>query len=184
MGMRWRPSRRVALGSMGVAAALGLASGVAFASGGGGGSASGAGDAAVAAAPAAASHTSAAGTATRRPLGRLLRGAHGTFTVKDKAGTYVTRVYQRGVVSGAAPDRLVVRSADGASWVWSLGAKTVVRGGPQGTAKTVTVGENVLVVGVRAGDANGANRVIDRSAIKRRPARPSATPATPSAAAG
>ncbi|WP_307161701.1 hypothetical protein [Streptomyces rishiriensis] len=94
-----------------------------------------------------------------------LRGdaAHGEATVKDPGtGDWVVRVWQRGTVAKVADDQVTVRSEDGASWTWTVGADaTVSADGASGSgADALKKGDTVYVVGSRSGDTNTADRVL------------------------
>ncbi|MFD9321400.1 hypothetical protein ACFWDQ_27680 [Streptomyces sp. NPDC060053] len=100
-------------------------------------------------------------------LGLGKDAAHGEATVKDPdTGDWVVRVWQRGSVTKVADDRVTVKSGDGASWTWTVGADaTVSADGPSGSsgspgADALKKGDTVFVVGSRSGDTNTADRVL------------------------
>lgn len=89
--------------------------------------------------------------------------AHGEATVKDPdTGDWVVRVWQRGAVAKVADDRVTVRSEDGVSWTWTVGADTTVsaEGSSGSGADALKKGDTVLVFGSRSGDTNTADRVL------------------------
>ncbi|WP_340384357.1 hypothetical protein U5640_41320 [Streptomyces sp. SS7] len=89
--------------------------------------------------------------------------AHGEATVKDRdTGTWVVRVWQRGTVEKVDGDRVTVKSEDGTSWTWTVGADAAVRtGGTSGSgASALKKGDTVVVVGSRSGDTYTAVRVV------------------------
>ncbi|MEU1510953.1 hypothetical protein ABZ490_02170 [Streptomyces sp. NPDC005811] len=89
--------------------------------------------------------------------------AHGEATVKDRdTGKWVVRVWQRGTVEKVDGDRVTVKSEDGTSWTWTVGADTTVRtDGTSGSgASALKKGDTVVVVGSRSGDTYTADRVV------------------------
>ncbi|WP_314219185.1 hypothetical protein [Streptomyces zaehneri] len=98
--------------------------------------------------------------------------AHGEATVKDHdTGDRVVRVWQRGTVTKVADDRVTVRSEDGVSWTWTVGADTTVSAdGASGSgADALKKGDTVLVVGSRSGDTDTADRVLSGTLDERGP---------------
>ncbi|MFJ1807721.1 MULTISPECIES: hypothetical protein [unclassified Streptomyces] len=89
--------------------------------------------------------------------------AHGEATVKDPdTGDWVVRVWQRGTVTKVDDDRVTVKSEDGASWTWTVGADASVSAdGASGSgADALKKGDTVYVAGTRSGDTNTADRVV------------------------
>ncbi|QJS99740.1 hypothetical protein G9272_05035 [Streptomyces asoensis] len=98
--------------------------------------------------------------------------AHGEATVKDPdTGDWVVRVWQRGTVAKVADDQVTVKSEDGASWTWTVGADaTVSADGTSGSgADALKKGDTVHVVGSRSGDTNTADRVLSGTFDERGP---------------
>ncbi|MEU4873105.1 hypothetical protein [Streptomyces sp. NPDC021608] len=157
---RRRSSRARALVAATAVAVLALGGTVAYAAtsdGPGGGSPS-----------AAPSASSSEGPGARHDRGGPWFGpggdaVHGEATVKDpRSGDWVVRVWQRGTVEKADDAHLTVKSEDGASWTWTLGKDTRVRGdGASGSAAAAPKkGDTVFVVGTREGKTNSADRVL------------------------
>ncbi|MEV0979445.1 hypothetical protein [Streptomyces sp. NPDC049915] len=72
---------------------------------------------------------------------------HGEATVKDTdTGKWVERIWQRGTVESVSGDQVTVKSADGASWTWTVGPDATVRIG------TPKKGDSVVLVGTRGDD--------------------------------
>ncbi|MDQ0828911.1 hypothetical protein QF032_000755 [Streptomyces achromogenes] len=91
--------------------------------------------------------------------------AHGEATVKDPdTGDWVVRVRQRGTVQKADDGRITVRSEDGATWTWKLGADATASAHGSSGAAAAGKGDTVSVVGSRSGDACTADRVLSGSA--------------------
>ncbi|WP_416984870.1 hypothetical protein [Streptomyces sp. T028] len=89
--------------------------------------------------------------------------AHGEATVKDRdTGKWVVRVWQRGTVEKVDGDRVTVKSEDGTSWTWTVGADATVRAdGDSGSgASALKKGDTVVVAGSRSGDTYTATRVF------------------------
>ncbi|MFI1046366.1 hypothetical protein ACH4U3_11155 [Streptomyces griseoruber] len=89
--------------------------------------------------------------------------AHGEATVKDRdTGKWVVRVWQRGTVEKVDGDRVTVKSEDGTSWTWTVGADATVRtdGGSGSGASALKMGDSVVVVGSRSGGTHTAARVV------------------------
>ena len=89
--------------------------------------------------------------------------AHGETTVKDQdTGKWVVRVWQRGTVEKVDDDQVTVKSADGASWTWTVGSDAnVTTDGSSGSgADALKKGDTVVVVGSRSGDTYTAGRVL------------------------
>ncbi|KQX64026.1 hypothetical protein [Streptomyces sp. Root1310] len=98
--------------------------------------------------------------------------AHGEATVKDPdTGDWVVRVWQRGTVAKVADDRVTVRSEDGVSWTWTVGADTAVsaEGASGSGADALKKGDTVHVVGSRSGGTNTADRVLSGTFDERGP---------------
>ncbi|MDR6975322.1 hypothetical protein J2X68_002006 [Streptomyces sp. 3330] len=98
--------------------------------------------------------------------------AHGEATVRDPGtGEWIVRVWQRGTVAKAADDRVTVRSEDGVSWTWTVGADTVVSAdGDSGSgAGALKKGDTVHVLGSRSGDTYVADRVLSGALGERGP---------------
>lgn len=98
--------------------------------------------------------------------------AHGEATVKDPGtGEWIVRVWQRGTVTKADDDQVTVKSEDGASWTWTVGADASVSAdGASGSgADALKKGDTVFVVGSRSGDTNTADRVLSGTAGDRGP---------------
>lgn len=144
----WRrqPARARAVTVAFVAGALALGGTVAFAAGSGA-SGSGAPPAASGApSPPAAPDGHGPGHG-RFGMGGL--GVHGEATVKDPdTGKYVVRVWQRGTVEKVADDQVTVKSADGASWTWTVGSGVKVRGDDGSLKKDA----KAFLVGTRGDD--------------------------------
>lgn len=124
---RSRRSRAViAVATVGV---LALGGTVAYAATSGG-----TGSAAVPAAAGSPSGTpSPGGPGFRHGGGFGLGGAavHGEATVKDDAtGKWVVRIWQRGTVTKVDGDQVTVKSDDGTSWTWTVGADATPRAPP------------------------------------------------------
>ncbi|MFC3349271.1 hypothetical protein ACFOOM_17885 [Streptomyces echinoruber] len=158
---RWwrRPARRRAATAVAVAAVVATGGAVAYAAGSPGGAGTGSG-----ALPAAASSPAASpsgdGPGARHGLGPWFRlgaaAVHGEATVKDPdTGAWVVRTWQRGTVQKVDGERVTVRSADGASWTWTVGSDVRVHkgDGSGGTgADALRKGETVFLAGTRSGN--------------------------------
>ncbi len=96
------------------------------------------------------------------------RGIHGEVTVKDhKTGRFVTREWQRGLITAISGDHVTVKSADGVRWTWTVENNTkITRDGKKVTESVLKDGDTVLVVGARDGGANDAKRVFAPSAAQ------------------
>lgn len=127
--------------------------------------------------PAAPSASSSEGPGGRHAHGGPWFGlggdaAHGEATVKDPdTGDWVVRVWQWGTVAKVADDRVTVRSEDGVSWTWTVGADTTVsaEGASGSGADALKKGDTVLVVGSRSGDTDTADRVLSGTFDERGP---------------
>ncbi|KUO06860.1 hypothetical protein [Streptomyces sp. DSM 15324] len=89
--------------------------------------------------------------------------AHGEATVKDRdTGKWVVHVWQRGTVEKVDGDRVTVKSEDGTSWTWTVGADAAVHTGgtSDSGASALKKGDTVVVVGSRSGDTYTAARVV------------------------
>ncbi|MFD7935749.1 hypothetical protein ACWGA9_04705 [Streptomyces sp. NPDC054950] len=101
--------------------------------------------------------------------------AHGEATVKDPdTGDWIVRVWQRGTVAKVADDRVTVRSEDGVSWTWTVGADTTVSadgssGSGADASNALKKGDTVLVLGSRSGDTDTADRVLSGTFDERGP---------------
>ncbi|WP_327406130.1 hypothetical protein OG194_42930 [Streptomyces sp. NBC_01288] len=149
---RSRRSRAViAVATVGV---LALGGTVAYAATSGG-----TGSAAVPAAAGSPSGTPSPGAPGFRHGGGFgLGGAavHGEATVKDNAtGKWVVRIWQRGTVTKVDGDQVTVKSDDGTSWTWTVGADAT----PQGTA-ALKKGDTTSLTGTRS---TTGTRTADRA---------------------
>ncbi|MBC3839693.1 hypothetical protein GXW82_04030 [Streptacidiphilus sp. 4-A2] len=102
-------------------------------------------------------------TAVTRAGHRLaLRGLHGQVTVRNaKTGQFVTREWQRGLITAVSGTTLTVRSADGTTWTWTAAANAkVTRDGAKISESTLKTGDPVLVAGKQAGSTNDATRIF------------------------
>jgi hypothetical protein len=99
---------------------------------------------------AAAGHDgSRAGVAKLRQLGK--RVLHGEFVVQAKAGDKTVDT-QLGVVTAASTTSVTVKSSDGYTQTWTLGADSRIRADKKaGTAADLTVGATVRLLGPKSG---------------------------------
>ena len=98
-----------------------------------------------------------------RQWGALLEnGSHGSRTVKDKTGAWVTHEWQVGKVTAVSGSALTVVGADGTSWTWTTGSTTRVRAeAKKADPASVKTGDEVVVTGTQAGQANDAKLIVD-----------------------
>lgn len=95
--------------------------------------------------------------------GRGLLGAlHGDLTVPDGEGTKQVRV-QRGAVTAVSPTSVTVKSTDGYSSTYAVGASTRVDG-TAGSTASLAVGDQVVVLADLDGSAATAREVHERRA--------------------
>lgn len=100
--------------------------------------------------------------ARKRPLARLraLRGIHGEATYKTKNG-FREVAWERGVIESASSQAVVVRSADGTTWTWSVARNTAVRDqGKKAAVSNLASGDTVLVAGLESGSTRTARAII------------------------
>jgi hypothetical protein len=100
--------------------------------------------------------------ARKRALARLraLRGIHGQVTLRTKKG-FRELAWERGTIQSASSKNVVVRSADGTTWVWNLASKTAVRDqGKKGSTSDLAGGDRVFVAGPETGGARTARVII------------------------
>lgn len=100
--------------------------------------------------------------ARRRALARLrsLRGLHGEATFKTKNG-FREIAWERGAIESNSGQAVVVRSADGTTWTWTVASNTAVRDqGKKATASSLTGGDQVLVAGPQSGNTRTARVII------------------------
>ena len=87
---------------------------------------------------------------------------HGEAVAKDDQGAIRTHDWQNGQVTAVSGSSMTVRSADGATWTWTLNGDTKVRkAGKDGTASDIATGDKVVVSGQRTGDTRTAAMVAD-----------------------
>ncbi len=111
----------------------------------------------------------------RRRLVRvaLLRGIDGELTFRGQGGAIRTLAFERGVIQSVSGSSVVVRAADGTTWIWDLVSSTVVReSGNKTTTSALTSGEPVWVGGPVVSGAKDARLVVIRP--------PSASPSSSS----
>jgi len=93
----------------------------------------------------------------------LLRGIDGQFTFRGKGGTIRTLAFERGVVQSLSGSEVVVRAADGTTWIWDLVSNTVVReNGARTSQSSLAVGEPVWVGGPVVSGVRDARLVVIR----------------------
>lgn len=101
--------------------------------------------------------------ARHRALARLrgMRGIHGEATVKTKNGGFREVAFERGVIQSVSGQDVVVRSADGTTWTWTLAGNTAVRDqGKKATASSLASGDRVFVAGPQSGSTRTARVII------------------------
>jgi hypothetical protein len=106
--------------------------------------------------------TGNAGAARRRALARLraLRGVHGEATFKTKNG-FREIAWERGMIESVSSQDVVVRSADGTTWTWTLASNTAIRDqGKKATTSNLADGDQVLVAGPQTGATRTARVII------------------------
>ena len=100
--------------------------------------------------------------ARRRAIARLraLRGVHGEATVKTKNG-FREIAWERGAIQSVNGQDVVVRSADGTTWTWTLASNTAVRDqGKKSSTSSLAGGDAVLVAGPQSGNTRTARVII------------------------
>jgi len=100
--------------------------------------------------------------ARRRALERLraLRGVHGEATFKTNNG-FREMAWERGAIESVSGQDLVVRSADGTVWTWTLASNTVVRDqGKKASTSSLAGGDKVLVAGPESGTTRTARVIV------------------------
>ena len=100
--------------------------------------------------------------ARRRAIARLraLRGVHGEATFKTKNG-FREVAWERGVIESVSGQNLVVRSADGTTWTWTLASNTAVRDqGQKASTSNLANGDQVLAAGPQSGTTRTARVII------------------------
>jgi hypothetical protein len=86
---------------------------------------------------------------------------HGESTVKDRdSGEWVVRVWQRGTVEKADGDRVTVKSEDGATWTWTVGADVRVLPGDTSGSDALRKGDTACLVGTRSDDGTRTARHV------------------------
>jgi hypothetical protein len=106
----------------------------------------------------------------RRLRGRRVIGLHGETTVR-RQGEFVVVRFQRGQVTEASATALTVRSADGATWKWTLDDATRVRRhGEKSEAGKLAKGDWAFVAGPK--DGGQAKLVL----VPKRPPRDATAP--------
>ena len=113
---------------------------------------------------------------------RRLGGMYGQVAFRGKDGTTRTLAFERGVVTSAGGD-LVVMAANGTAWTWQYTANTVVRkGGSKVSRSELSSGAHVLLAGPVVSGARDARLVFIAGAGQ--PAPGTAPAPSPSASAG
>lgn len=100
--------------------------------------------------------------ARRRAIARLraLRGVHGEATFKTKNG-FSEIAWERGVIESVGSQDVVVRSADGTTWTWTLASSTSVRDhGQKASTSNLANGDQVLVAGPQTGTTRTARIIV------------------------
>ncbi len=92
------------------------------------------------------------------PLQRLalVGGEHGTVTFNRSSGP-ITAVFERGTVESDTGSVITVTAQDGTTWTWDLVSNTEVR--QNGSAATVSTGDQVFVIGTQASGVNDARLI-------------------------
>jgi hypothetical protein len=115
-----------------------------------------------------AGSSSSAASSAKRPAGkgalarlRRLRGIHGEATVRMKNGGFREVAFERGAIQSVSGQDVVVRSADGTTWTWTLASNTLVRDrGAKASASSLAAGDPVLVAGAESGSTRTAKVII------------------------
>lgn len=89
-------------------------------------------------------------------------GVHGEATVRDRDGNFRVVTFQSGEITAVNGTTLTVKSADGASWTWTLAGDVKVRKNrDEAAVKDLAQGDDVRVAGERSGDTRTAKRVLE-----------------------
>lgn len=107
-------------------------------------------------------------------------GIHGIVVVPKQDGGFQTVHSQRGVVTGVSTTSITVKSEDGYTKTYVVGADTVVNAQRDGIA-SIKVDDEVTVVGIESGSDVDAVRIMDRTSVeagmkKLAPPQPAASP--------
>jgi Domain of unknown function (DUF5666) len=95
-------------------------------------------------------------------LGHPSRMLYGESAGQDDKGAVEIYDWQNGQVTAVSGASMTVRSADGTSWTWTLGASTKIgRNGTIGKASDIKAGDKVIVSGRRSGSTRTASAVAD-----------------------
>lgn len=114
------------------------------------------------------------------PMGGHMLHGSGVAAQTDAAGktTYVNVAQQEGTVVSASDTSLVVKSADGVQWTWTLNASTRLdRNGSSVKGSAFVAGDAVDVSGTGTGD--GATAAFVRTERPRPPAGPNGSSLAP-----
>jgi hypothetical protein len=101
-----------------------------------------------------------------RRLARLRRlgGMYGQYTYETKSGPR-TLAFERGTITSVASGDVVVRAADGTTWVWVLTGTSVVReNGTKEPGSALAPGQTVFAGGPVASGARDARLIVIRTA--------------------
>jgi hypothetical protein len=88
---------------------------------------------------------------------------HGEFVAPKAGGGTETLLVQRGKVTASSKTSLSVESTDGYTLTWTIADATVIRSGRTGaTTQDLAVGDQVVVLGPKAGSGGTARFVGER----------------------
>jgi hypothetical protein len=129
------------------------------------------------------SPTAASKARVRSALARLRRigGIDGVLTYHNKKGFH-TVAFERGTIQSVSGSNVVVKAADGTTWVWAVVSDTVVRhDGSKTTTSALSAGETVFTGGPVVNGAKDARLIVIRTPKSGSASTPAATPSsTPS----
>jgi len=114
----------------------------------------------------AASSSTTPPARVRWALGRLRRlgGVDGEFTFHNKTGFH-TLAFERGTIQSVSGSDVVIKAADGTTWIWQIVSDTVVReNGAKTTTSALSAGETVFAGGPVVSGAKDIRLIVVRVA--------------------